>query len=61
MNIYFVVKFQKTAAVETATNVLPSVINNETESPEIREFNNGNIGNGDLHSQPVNIQFYSCR
>jgi len=55
--------FQGTASVETVTNDFPSVehFNNETECPKIREFVNGNIGDGDLHSRPVNtsIQFHS--
>jgi len=57
-NIHFIVKFQETASMEMANNILPSVVSNETECPEIQECDNANIGNGDLHFQPVNIQFY---
>jgi len=52
-NIHFIVKFQETASVKMANNVLPSDVINEIKC------DNKNIGDRDLHSQPVNIQFYS--
>jgi len=46
-------KFQEKVSVKKVTNILPSVINNESEYPEIQEFNLGNIGDGNLQFQPV--------
>jgi len=48
MNVTFIVQFQETASVETVSNVIPSVVNNETECPETRGCDNGNIGDGKM-------------